>query len=172
MTQLDDSGLSPAHQSVREAKIRQFLRHALVSFFIEEGYEIRGAVGVPPYPPSPTIANDGYGSGRPRAPQVLGWDIARRRIVFGLVRESRWKLDSEDSLEEYNVFLDHNAKMGEQASLLVVAMPEELLTEFTSLITHYIHREYWHRVVPIGSRLEHTLSDGGDPPPPPDAPGI
>ena len=155
-SQSDPSPLSP-DASVLEAQRRQHLRRELISHFIQEGYEIRGAAGVTGYPPSPAIANDGYGSGRPRAPQVIGWDVMRRRIIFGIVRESRSKLDSEDSLEEYNVLLDHNSRMGEQASMLVVALPEELLGEFASLITHYIHREYWHRVVAIGSRVTDTL---------------
>ena len=39
--------------------------------------------------------------------------------------------------------------MGDRASLLLVMMPEELIPEFLAMITHYIHREYWHRVVPV-----------------------
>ena len=126
------------------------LVRALIELFVGEGFEIKGAKGVDGYPPASAIPNDGYGSSRPHRADVVGFDPARRRIVFGLARPHRESLDSEESLEEYNVFLDHNAGLGDRASVLYIMMPEDLLAEFTSLITHYIHREYWHRVIPVG----------------------
>ncbi len=121
----------------------------LVHYFLHEGFAVHGACGVEGYDLPPAIRNDGFGSARPCRPDVIGFDASRRRIVFGLVRENRESLDTEQSLEEYNVFLDHNAGMHEQASVLYVLLPPSLLEEFTSLITHYIHREYWNRVIPV-----------------------
>lgn len=135
---------------------RDDLAAELVQYFLREGFEVRGACGAGGYGPPPAIRNDGYGSARPCRPDVIGYDAGRRRIVFGLVRMDGESLDSESSLEEYNVLLDHNAGLGEQASVLYVLLPESLLEEFTSLITHYIHREYWHRVVPVASSLLPT----------------
>ena len=123
----------------------------LISCLQQEGIEIKGARGVEDYDDPPAISNDGFGSARPRRPDVIGFDPARRRIVFGVVRPDRPSLDSEDALEEYNVFLDHNARGGPQSSVLYVIMPQELIAEFMSLVTHYIHREYWHRIVPVGA---------------------
>lgn len=123
----------------------------LIAFLRGEGIDVKGARGVAGLDPPPPITNDGFGSARPRRPDVIGFDPAKRRIVFGVVRPDRRSLDSEDALEEYNVFLDHNARAGEQASVLYVIMPTDLIVEFTSLVTHYIHREYWHRVVPVGA---------------------
>jgi len=125
----------------------------LVQYFLHEGFTVRGARGVEGYDDPPAIRNDGYGSARPCHPDVVGFDGGLRRIVFGLVRTDRQSLDNELSLEEYNVFLDHNAGLKDQASVLYVLLPPSLLEEFTSLITHYIHREYWHRVVPVASGL-------------------
>jgi hypothetical protein len=127
------------------------LVHELVAYLREEGVEIKGARGVEGLAAPPPIANDGYGSARPHRADVVGFDPEKRRVVFGLVRRERRSLDSEEALEEYNVFLDHNAGRGERASALYVIMPRELLNEFTSIITHYMHREYWHRVVAVGS---------------------
>ena len=132
-------------------EIENRLVRELVAYLREEGVEIKGAQGIEGMDPPPTIANDGYGSARARRADVVGFDPQRRRIVFGLVRSGRNSLDSEDALEEYNVFLDHNAGAGERASALYVIMPQDLLNEFTSIVTHYLHREYWHRVVGVGS---------------------
>ena len=123
----------------------------LVAYLREEGVDIKGARGMEGLDAPPPIKNDGYGSARPRRPDVVGFDPQKRRIVFGLVRPGRMSLDSEDALEEYNVFLDHNAGAGEKASALYVIMPQDLLNDFTSIVTHYLHREYWHRVVAVGS---------------------
>ena len=124
------------------------LQH-LVRAFIREGYTVKGVLGLEGFDRPPVIQNRGFGSRRDRVPDVVGIDEVRKRIVFGLVRGDRKSLDSEDALEEYNVFLDHNEGLESKASILLVQIPASLLNEFTSIITHYIHREYWHRIVPV-----------------------
>ena len=104
------------------------------------------------YKRPPPIANSGFGDGKPRTPDVVGVDGEKQRIVFGLVRENRESLDSEDSLTEYNVFLDHKADQGDHASMVLVMLPSALVHEFTGIVTHYIHREYWHRIIPVASK--------------------
>ena len=125
----------------------------MVRLFAARGYEVRGAAGVEGIDPPPAIRNEGFGSGKPHRPDVIGFDKQPGRIVFGLVRETRKDLDTEGSLEEYNVFLDHNATLGDRASLLLVLMPPALISEFTAILTHYIHRDYWYRVLPVASSL-------------------
>jgi hypothetical protein len=125
------------------------LLHQLHDFFRSSGFEIHGAVGIEGIPLPPFITNDGYGSGKDRQPVFIGFDPVERRIVFGLIREKRSELDSEESLEEYNVFLDHNAGRGSQASAVYVIMPAELMTEFGDIVSHYVHREYWGRIVGV-----------------------
>jgi hypothetical protein len=137
------------------ADVRAAMIAELIRLFEAKGYELHGAAGMTDREP-PSIKNDGFGSGRARKPAVVGYEPGEKRIVFGLVRENRKSLDSEESLEEYNVFLDHNAGLGKQASLVLVLMPPELIPEFTSIITHYIHREYWHRIIPVASTLSSS----------------
>ena len=138
-----DTGTMPETRNTLVAQLVEYLR--------AEGVEIRGATGIEGMESPPLITNDGFGTSRPRRPDVIGFDPGKRRIVFGLVVPDRESLDSEDALEAYNVFLDHNAGAGERASALYVILPQELLNEFTSLVTHYIHREYWHRVVGVAA---------------------
>jgi len=133
-----------------ESKARRLLLE-LISCFEGQAIEIKGVRALEGWEAPPLIANDGYGSARPHRADVIGFDDARKCVVFGLVRSDRASLDSEESLEEYNVFLDHNARSAEHASLLYVIMPEALLGEFASMITHYVHRDYWHRIITVGS---------------------
>ena len=130
----------------------------LIDCLQKEGVEIKGAKAIEGLQDPPPITNDGFGSARPHHPDVIGFDPERRRIVFGVVRPDRASLDSEEALEEYNVFLDHNAKAGPQASVLYVIMPEALVNEFTSIMTHYIHREYWHRVIIVRAKGDKVIT--------------
>lgn len=125
----------------------------LVQYFRSHHFTVHGAKGLSGHATPPSIPNDGYGDLRPRVPDVVGMDRENKRIVFGIVRETRKELDTEESLTDYNVFLDHRHAAGEQASTLVVLLPPSLLADFTEILTHYIHREYWHRVTPVVSRL-------------------
>ncbi len=126
----------------------------LVEYFLSQRYIVHGARGVQGYKPPPAILNDGFGDLRTRVPDVIGLDRENTRIVFGIIRENREELDAEQSLTDYNVFLDHKQAAGNQASQLVVLLPHSLVSDFTTILTHYIHREYWHRVTTVTSRLE------------------
>jgi len=143
----------------REA-LRISLRHELVEALRALGLEIKGARGVEGFAGSPVIQNTQFGRLRPHIPDVMAYDPIHRRLVFGVVRCSHTELDSEDSLEEYNLFLDYNAGMGDHSARVYVMMPEELLSEFTGMITHYIHREYWHRIVPVTGGRKSSESEG------------
>jgi len=131
---------------------RNRLVEELIDFFLHEEFEVHGARNIEGYTMPPTIPNSGYGDNRPRSPDVIGFDPKSHRIVFGIVRMDRESLDNEESLTDYNVFLDHNAQRGEQASVVYVMLPDALVQEFTDIITHYIHREYWHRIIPVRAR--------------------
>jgi hypothetical protein len=131
---------------------REQLVTELVESFEQQQLVVHAAK-LPNFPPPPAIQNSGFGDGQSRTPDVIGVDRENQRIVFGIIREDKIRLANEDSLTEYNVLLDHKENRGAQASHLCVLIPPSLQQEFTSVITHYIHREYWHRILPLLSRL-------------------
>jgi hypothetical protein len=143
--------MSILDQSQKSVERFKFVEE-LIEFFRHEEFEVHGVRNVEGYTMPPTIPNRGYGDNTPRRPDVIGLDTKNHRIVFGIVRVDRESLDTEESLAEYNVFLDHNAHLGEKASIVYVMMPDQLVQEFTNIITHYIHREYWHRIIPVRAR--------------------
>jgi hypothetical protein len=128
------------------------LARQLVDVLLAEGYVVKQALGVTGYPQPQYFPNDSFGRMNPRRPAVVAFDPALNREVFGLVRTTKAELSSEDSLEEYHLFLDRNEDGGTAAAAVYVIFPEELLAEFTGILTHEIHREYWHRIVPVPSR--------------------
>ena len=130
--------------TVEEAMIRE-----LVEFFEHEEFEIEGARVLSGYARPPTMENETFGDLQSRTPDVIGLDRKSHRIVFGIHRPDRASLDSEESLTDYNFYLDHNAHLGPKASVVYVMMTDELVQEFTDIVTHYIHRDYWHRIIPI-----------------------
>lgn len=137
-----------------EDRRREEMLQHLVRTFIREGYTVKGVRGLEGFASPSAIRNRGFGSRREHIPDVVGIDSVKKRIVFGLVRGDRKSLDTEEALEEYNVFLDHNEGLQTQASLLLVLFPAEFLAQFTAMITHYVHREYWHRIVPVPYETE------------------
>jgi len=139
----------------------------LVDILLAEGFVVKQALGVTGYPEPQYFPNESFGQMNPKRPAVVAFDPALQREVFGLVRTTKAELASEDSLEEYHLFLDRNAEGGSApevspdggvqsadpgAAAVYVIFPEELLAEFTGILTHEIHREYWHRIVPVPSR--------------------
>jgi hypothetical protein len=144
----------PYLESHREKNMtsREELIEELIEYFRANGLAVHGARGADGYKMPPPIPNDGYGDQRPRMPDVVGMDTEHRRIVFGVIRTRREELDSESALTDYNVYLDHRSNAGDQSSRLVVMVPQGLESAFMDLITHYIHREYWHRVTTVTSR--------------------
>jgi hypothetical protein len=132
---------------------RSRLVEELVDYFASQQFTVHGAKGISGYRPPPAIPNDGFGDLKPRVPDVVGMDQENKCIVFGIVRETRKALDAEESLTDYNVFLDHRHAAGKQASTLIVLLPPLLLADFTDIVTHYVHRSYWHRVTTVVSRL-------------------
>ena len=54
-------------------------------------------------------------------------------------------------MTQYNVFLDQFDKRTGTQAVLYVIVPASEVAEFNSLITHYIHREYWDKIVVVSS---------------------
>jgi len=138
----------------------------LVEVLLAEGFIVKQALGVKGYPNPEYFPNESFGTMNPRRPALFAFDPALNREVFGLVRTSKAELASEDSLEEYHLFLDRNTDAGSSpgvpseggvqdrgrsAAAVYVIFPESLLAEFTGILTHEIHREYWHRIIPVPS---------------------
>ena len=151
---MDLRGLSNHEISQNTSFKRQHLIEELVELFVKEGIVVMGAQDLGGYKSPTYVQNHGYGDSTPKLPDVVGFDGKKQRVVFGVVRASKESLDCEESLAEYNVFLDHKAGQGEKASVLYVLIPASLLHELTSIITHYVHREYWHRIIPVISRYK------------------
>ena len=128
------------------------LARQLVEVLLAEGFIVKQALGVNGYPHPQHFPNDSFGQMNPRRPAVVAFDPSLNREVFGLVRTTKKELASEDSLEEYHLFLDRNEDGGPSAAAVYVIFPEELLAEFTGILTHEIHPEYWPRIVPVPYR--------------------
>ena len=131
---------------------RNPLIQELLEYFQTVGFEIRGVRGDFAFPQPPFLHNDGYGDQRKKMPDILAFDTLMGEFVLGLVRTSLKELDTEESLTEYDVFLDQKDKQSGKAYRLYIIVPSSLVSEMNSLITHYIHRELWHLVTVVASR--------------------
>jgi len=130
---------------------RAGMTRELIDLFQEEGFRILGACGVAGYPSPAPIHNDGYGDQQDKVPDALAYDDQKKCFVIGLVITGDESLESEELLTEYNVFLDQKDAVTGEPHHLYILLPPALTSDLTALLTHYIHREYWHKLVLVPS---------------------
>ena len=130
----------------------QLLVAEIVEVFQQEGFIILAAAGVSGYSAPKRLPNDGYGDQEPKAPDVYCFDEKNNQHVIGIAKEEEAEFESEHSLTQYNVFLDQfDRTTGVQAKLFVI-VPSSKIAQFNTLITHYIHRDYWRSIVLVSSK--------------------
>lgn len=124
----------------------------LVEVFKQQGFSVVAADGISGYRQPKPLPNDGYGDQEPKAPDVMAFDEKEKRLVLGEAKTGDDDLETEHALTQYNVYLDQfDRTTGEQA-LLHIIVPASVVAEFNTLITHYIHREYWRSIVVVSSK--------------------
>lgn len=129
------------------------LVHELLEYFLKENFETVAARDVSGYRQPQAIHNEGFGDQEDKQPDLIAFDRARQCFLLGVARTGEQDLESEGSLTEYNVFLDQvDDRFGKPYRLYIIT-PSNKINQLTSLITHYIHREYWHRITFVSSRL-------------------
>ncbi len=129
----------------------------LLQHFVSEKYTIVGAKGVAGYRPPEALHNDGYGDQKDRRPDILAFDEIQNRFVIGVVKVQSDELESQDSLTQYDVFFDHKNTKNGKPSQVCFLLPQGLIAEFTAIITHYIHRDYWNNMMIIRSKITDDL---------------
>ena len=137
-------------------KNRLTLVKELVDYFIKEGLQVISAKELMGYRPPVSVPNDGYGDQEPKRPDVLAFDKEKKCFAIGVVRMEKNEIDSEESLTEYNVFLDQKDKATGQPYHLFIMVPGSYVNDLTSLLTHYIHRDYWSRITIVSSARPST----------------
>ncbi len=131
---------------------KNILIQELLEYFIGVGFRIEGVHGNIGYAQPPFLHNDGYGDQKKKMSDIFAFDTLMNEHVLGITRTSFEELATEESLTEYDVFLDQKeAKIGKPFRLFII-VPSALVSEMNSLITHYIHRELWHLVTVVASR--------------------
>lgn len=129
----------------------QLLIEELVEIFRKEGFSILGADGITGIPRVKSMRNDGYGDQRGKDPDVYAFDAKRQRYIIGEAKTGKGDLETEHALTQYNVFLDQFDPSSGKQALLYIILPPSIIPEFNTLITHYIHREYWESIILVSS---------------------
>lgn len=124
----------------------------LLQHFLSEKYTIVGANGIEGYHSPEALYNDGYGDQKKR-PDIFAFDDINKRFVIGVVKADINDLETPHSLTQYDVFFDHkNAENGKPSQVCFI-LPPDSIAQFTAIITHYIHRDYWSNMMIIRSKI-------------------
>ncbi len=134
-----------------DQRTHALLVEELVGLLTQEGFAVSAADGVQGYAPPFELSNDGYGDQEDKAPDVYAYDGAKKCYIIGEAKTGVGDLETNHALTQWNVFLDQSNARSGAPSLLYVILPSSKVPLFQALITHYIHREYWHRVVVVSS---------------------
>ncbi len=132
-------------------ELHQALVNELLNVFLEHKYKITGVDGVKEYPAPRPLHNDGYGDQKSKTPDIQAVDEASGRLVLGEAKTGEGDFETEHSLTQYNVYLDQFDKNTGKQALVYIIVPGSTLPEFNTLLTHYIHPEYWPSLVLVAS---------------------
>lgn len=124
----------------------------LLEVLVAEGFTIIEVEGELGYPATLPLSNDGYGDQEDKRPDIYAYDGKKKRYVIGEAKTGDGDLETEHALTQYNVFLDQvDRRTGNRAALYVI-VPAAKVPEFSALITHYIHRDYWQQITLVSSK--------------------
>lgn len=129
----------------------QSLIDELVEVFQREGFTVTEAEGRSDFQPPREFHNDGYGDQEDKSPDIYAYDPKNKLHVLGEAKTGKDDLETDHTLTQYNVFLDQEERRSGKRSRLYIIVPASKVPEFNTLITHYIHREYWQNIVVVSS---------------------
>jgi hypothetical protein len=134
------------------ADINSAMIGQLLDLFCAEEFEILGAKNRTDFPPPKRIDNDGYGDQQPRRPDIIAFDKREEVFVLGIVKTPEDDLESSSALTDYDVLFDHKNPANGKPSRIFAILPPERVAEFSSLITHYIHPDYWKNLTIVQAK--------------------
>ena len=136
-----------------DSELHQSLVEELVEIFKQKGFRILGAENVAGFAPAHPLPNDGYGDQEPKTPDIFAFDEKNRCYAIGEAKTGEGDLETDHALTQYNVYLDQfDNRAGTRATMYII-LPATKIPEFNSLITHYIHPDYWNQIVVVTSQL-------------------
>jgi hypothetical protein len=138
-------------RSPEDIQKHQSLIDELVEIFLRDGFLITEADGRTDYQAPREFHNDGYGDQKDKAPDIYAYDPKTKYHILGEAKTGAGDLETDHALTQYNVFLDQEDRRSGKRSKFYIILPSLKIPEFNTLITHYIHREYWQHVVLVRS---------------------
>lgn len=134
-----------------DSEKHQHLIMELLQVFRQKGFTVTEAEGQEGFQPPRELHNDGYGDQEDKAPDIYAYDPSQRTYVLGEAKTGLNDLETEHALTQYNVFLDQAERRTGKRFKLYLILPSTKVPEFNTLITHYIHRDYWQNIVLVSS---------------------
>jgi len=130
----------------------QSLIQELIDYFRQEGYNVMTADGIEGYSIPIELQNNGYGDQEDKIPDIYGFSLKDQRYIIGEAKTGANDFDTEESITQYNVFADQTHPVLNRQALAFFIIPSSKVGEFQSIITYYVHREYWQNIIVVQSK--------------------
>jgi len=130
----------------------QSLIQELIDLFLHEGFSINGADDIEGYYPPIELRNDHYGDQEDKMPDIYAYDPQEGCYIIGEAKTGKNDFETEHALTQYNVYLDQIHPSIKKHARVYFIVPSLRVSEFNTLITHYLHPELWPYVVVVQSQ--------------------
>jgi hypothetical protein len=114
-------------------------------YYKRSSFRILNAVGLEEYPLPKIVNNDGFGDQRPKQPHIVGVNDDTGEIIIGILKTISDNLESASALTEYDLYL--NLTHDDDNVRLCVYLPTDRVQEFNSLITRYLHPDFYNKII-------------------------
>ncbi len=134
-------------------KKHQSLVLELINYFKQSGFNVVTADGIDGYSIPPELPNDGYGDQEDKIPDIYAFSLKDQRYIIGEAKTGNNDFDNDEAITQYCVFSDQLHPVLKKRAQVYFIIPSGRVSEFQSIITHYVHREYWENIVVVQSKL-------------------
>lgn len=126
---------------------RRKMIRKLAEYFQKNNITINSAVDLDDIPLPKLFPNPGFGDQRRKQPHLLGVHRESGELYIGLVKTQAEDLMDENSLTEYDLYMDLTIRQDGVYFCLMV--DDNRVHHVNGFITHYLHPDFWPKFIVV-----------------------
>ncbi len=126
---------------------RRKMIHKLAEYFQKNNITIHAAVDIEGTPLPKLFPNPGFGDQHRKQPHLLGVHEESGELYIGLVKTQAEDLMDENSLTEYDLFMDLTIR--QKGIRFCLMINEDRVQHINGFITHYFHPDFWPNFIVV-----------------------
>lgn len=124
---------------------RRCMVHKLTAHLQAIDVNVLAAIDSDDLPLPKLFSNPGFGDQKRKQPHILGVHDKTGELFIGLVKTEQEDITDENSRTEYDLYTD--LAMRQKGINIYLMLPEDRIQQFNSFITHYLHPDFWEKII-------------------------